>query len=618
LNRDPGRARWWRGELAIALVVYVVLGTVLCAGAFTHFENLGGKDWEGAFGQAQAELSTLRDHGQWPHWNPWRSGGQPSFAQPVSMLLSPVTPFVLAFGVVAGFKLALVPLYVLGCLGTWVLAGHLGLRGRARLVPGIVLFGSSLYPLYLCGGLPNWLCAMAFLPWLFWAHRRAGEDRRCLVLAAVLYAATILCGAVDRFLFLPVLLGLDALLLAGRDRSARPLLTLAATLALGLALSAVKVVPLFEIYRSHPREMEAATRFVAPRLLGRLFLDPDLPELVSLRGAFVGSLYWVNAGSYVGPLALALAGTAVVMRWRRAWPLLVLALLVTWLSFGSGVSPSAWELLHAIPGLASLRGPERLILFVTFLVALLAGLGWQALHARLEGRRWRGWAEGVVLVALVAPLVVVNAPISRAAFVVEPSGDVRGGGWFSPSPERPPFRQARFPGHPLQWVAPLYEPVLKNRGSVTSLPNIPIERAARAEDQPDYRGEAFLRRDSGQVELEVTPNVLHLRVESTRPDRLIVNQNFDPGWRVESGARGEPVSAGGLLALDLPAGSHEVVLRHRPRGQVAGAWITGIATLLAALFVLVRRRRPGSPPGRPSPAGAPGPRAPVDLDSSDP
>ena len=73
---------------------------------------------------------------------------------------------VLVFGVVTAFKLVLLPLYVFGALGMVALARELGLGRAAGFVPALVFFGSSLYPLFLAGGLPNWLFGMSLLPWM--------------------------------------------------------------------------------------------------------------------------------------------------------------------------------------------------------------------------------------------------------------------------------------------------------------------------------------------------------------------------------------------------------------------------------------------------------------------
>lgn len=596
----PGRAR----EAGIALLSFAALAAILLAGAYRDFDHRGGKDWESFVGQTQAEVTTLREYGQLPLWNPWRAGGQPSLAQPVSMLLSPVTLLALVIGVLPAYKLALAPVFVAGCLGMWMLAGHLGLAGSARLVPPLVFFGSSIFPLYVSGGLPNWACAMSILPWLLLFQRRAASDGRYVVAAALTWAGMLFCGAVDRFLFLPALLALDALLVSVARKSARPLLALAGTLALGTGLAAVRVLPLLEVYLSYPREMEDATRHLLPALLPRVFLGSELPDLVELGGAFVGNganqVYWINVGSYIGPVAALLTGLGALLEARATWMLSGMALALAWLSFGSGVEPSLWQLLHRLPPFSSLQGPERLVLFLAFYLSLLAGFGQRALAGAIasswpEGRCVRWAAIGLVLAAMMAPMLVVNAPISATAFIVEPRADLREG--REPQPTRPPFRQGLERRHPLQWGPPLLDPVLRNEGNVLGYANIPIPRAARSHRSRAYRGEAYLEGGRGTVsDLEITPNEIRLHADVREAGHLVVNQNFFPGWRAQ-GVAAAPREFDGLLALPLPPGRHDVMLRFRPASAAAGASLT-LASVLGCGVALVRlgpARRPPEP-----------------------
>jgi hypothetical protein len=105
---------------------------------------------------------------------------------------------------------------------------------------------------------------------------------------------------------------------------------------------------------------------------------------------------------------------------------------------------------------------------------------------------------------------------------------------------------------------------------------VPQERV-----EPPAAGEASLVRWS--------PSELRFRATLTAPARLIVNQNFDPGWHASQGTV-SPV--GGLLAVDLDAGEHEVTLIHRPEGLLPGLVLTlsGVALSLVALRSFPRRR----------------------------
>jgi hypothetical protein len=591
----------------LAVLAFSALGLVLLRGSFERFDHIGGKDWNAFVGQAQAELTIMRDYRQLPLWNPWRGGGQVAMAEPESMFFSPATPLAMLVGVVPAFKLLLLPTFVLGCLGMWALAGHLGLTGLARAVPALVLFGSSIFPLYVCSGFPNWLAGMALLPWLVLFHRRSVDDGRWIFAAAAAYAGLVFCGSIYQFVFFPLYLALDAACLVLSRRSTRPFLTAAAVVALGVGLAAVRVVPLLEVYGQFPRELPVTNRYLTPALVVRSLLGTEVPNLWYLWGPWVrdgeARVYWTEAGSYIGPPALVLAAAGAVLGARQSWPFVVAAVSFVWMALGSGTQPSLWDALHRLPVLGSMQAPSRLILLVTFALSVLAGHGFQAgeralaASARVPARLRRGLSL-LALGATLGPMVVVNAPITADAFIVGRPPGLDGGTWFTPPRPRPPFVQVRVVQHPREFGGSLYTAVLRNQGNLISTTALPTCRGTRPHGAKDYRGEAYLASGSGTAVPTITPNDIRVRVEADRDDVLVINQCFFPGWRAEGGVSG-PVfpGPGDVLAVRVPAGRHDVRLRYRPRSVAVGAGISAL-TWLGVLVTGWRARGRRAPQGR--------------------
>ncbi len=77
-----------------------------------------------------------------------------------------------------------------------------------------------------------------------------------------------------------------------------------------------------------------------------------------------------------------------------------------------------------------------------------------------------------------------------------------------------------------------------------------------------------------------TPNEVTAQVRLSAPARLVVNQNYEVGWRASTGAT-EPFER--LLSVNLPAGTHTVVFRHRPPGLGLGLALTVLGALLSLL-----------------------------------
>jgi hypothetical protein len=484
-----------RRERIAVLALLAVVGFAQCAGAFRGWHLLGANDWNWFLGQTEADIVSLLRWHVFPLWSPWKHGGQPQFAQPEAMLLSPVTPVALLFGTLAAYKLLLLPTFLFGSWGTWRLAGRLGLSGLARLVPPLLLFGSSVFPLYLAGGLPNWLFALALLPWLVLALLDASDDLRHALRAAVLLALVLYCGGLYPFAFLPLVLGLVALGDALARRSPRPLIVLAAVGLCGFALAAPRLVPLFHVYELYPRLHPGEDGFLTPALEWRAFASPALPDLSTPRGPVVFTeetgIYWSYVGAYVGPLGLALAA-AGVLALRRSWRWTLLLLAMLWLALGPWPALSAWNALHALPFYSSMRASERLMVFATFALALLGGFGWEALAALLRrllpraGQRLRHAVAAGALAVLVVPMLLVNAPIAGHAFTVEPTPELQAG----------PFRQAAPVQHPEQWGGECFESVRANVGNPLGMSDIPLAACGADRRRPGLqrRGLAALGR----------------------------------------------------------------------------------------------------------------------------
>src|SRR5208282_1478057 len=96
--------------------------------------------------------------------------------------------------------------------------------------------------------------------------------------------------------------------------------------------------------------------------------------------------------------------------------------------------------------------------------------------------------------------------------------------------------------------------------------------AVRGYNQPDYYGEQYLL-DTGTLTLsDWTPDALSYDVDTPVPNVLVVNQNYDPSWRIVEGA-GDVFSEGGLIAVRIPAGKQHIRLAYRSYPFLIGAVI---------------------------------------------
>jgi hypothetical protein len=178
---------------------------------------------------------------------------------------------------------------------------------------------------------------------------------------------------------------------------------LAAIGATGFGLSAVQLLPLYELGTASFRSRGlppgfAAVNSIAPVNLLTLLLPDALGGTVTRPGWGL----WVpwETAIYVGLLPLLLA----LVAWLRPgfyvglwWAVAVGALLV---AFGDLGPWPLWERLRALPLFNTLQSPGRFGLFSTLAVAVLAAHGAAALAAWAMRPRWRWLLTGLVAVAL--------------------------------------------------------------------------------------------------------------------------------------------------------------------------------------------------------------------------
>ncbi|MFL5428082.1 MAG: hypothetical protein ACJ79M_00550 [Myxococcales bacterium] len=517
---------------------------------------------------------SLRDFGELPSWNPYHCGGVVHYLDPQVPFPGPLFFLLFAFvPAVVAIKLWNFLHLVAGALGARALARDSGADPPSQVVAAVLMIAGGGVAEHLGGG-QLWYTPFLLLPWALWAHRRALHDRRYAVLCAAIFALAVLEGGVY-----PVPLGVcaiafDSLLRIGSPAERRGLArSLPMFAVLFPLLAAVKLVPVLAFLRRTPRLVPLDDGMDLAEVLAA-FTTRQHPR------AFPPHVYvWPEYDAYVGILALLLAafGAALALSRRDRRIDLVVLLLLLWCALGDVPGLSLFRLLHELPIYRSLRVPSRFFYPATIFLALLAAT---ALTAIGRARSSFARAAQIAIVAFVAVDVIsANAPrLQQGAGMPVPLA----------SPSRDFHQEARVDYRLL--------PLFPQRGIGTAACyggfDWPVSRAlwfgrvAQQRVEPVTAGSAELLRWS--------PSELRLRISLEAPARLIVNQNFDPGWQA---SRGTVLAVAGLLAVDLDPGEHELILKHRPEGFVLGLALTALGVVLSVIFATVR----GAPPRRAEP-----------------
>jgi len=336
-------------------------------------------------------------------------------------------------------------------------------------------------------------------------------------------------------------------------------------------------------------------------------------------GAWAGentSYEYAFMGLTLSPVLLALLAVALGRPRRRATILAAVAAIYTLICIGWVLWPDFhFLLIWGFPWLGDFGQPLKYFNFYMLLpLVLLAGVG----AARLAGGVPPGITRVAVLGALAAMLVLPfaqNRPILGELFThprpsPEPAAQyhqvalVGNGSWvpwgeplIRDASYRVLLREFRRPEIATEYLnAPRGIGVVDWYGTVImpeyAVPRFYITLAGDRIANPRYRGEAWIEEGYGSVRTaDIRPNTIDLVVQTEGPARVIVNQNWLPGFRSSVGEIDEHE---GLLALALDsAGDHEVRLAYRPPGLLLGLWISaaGFLAWIAAQILLVLRSR---------------------------
>ncbi|HKP64279.1 MAG TPA: hypothetical protein VJV78_46400 [Polyangiales bacterium] len=525
----------------------------------------GFGDWQMIQHNWEAAYIALSRFGEWPLWDPFHCGGISIFRNPESQLYSPFFPLSFVVGTVWAIKLMLWAHVAFGLWGAYRLARD----AYALPVPASAVCAC----IWACSGCIVWdgtgghatFLPFTFTPWLIWLMRTPRPTQQTAAGVALLCVVALYEGGTYPLPFFVLLLAFELVLRVLAERTLRPALGLGATIALLTALAGMlRILPSALALREFPRQVPNNDAVTLGEVLTMLTARmhawrwPGHP--------FV----WAEYGSYVGWLALLLAAAgAVRVAWRGPRHLLAGLVLFSAFMLGNHGPYAPWSLLHYLPVYDSLRVPTRFAMFVTLYLALLAGHGLGLLGTLAQRLHWP--RVGLCAMSLVAALqlgdmLVVSQPIIDR--------------WYGP---------------PLEAAAPTtrFHLVSGSYGKrYASYPRLNLGTPSCYNGAMNWRvSKALWVGDEEQVRVQSgegsVSNVRHgtgrwqVDVQLTTPGRLWFNQNVAAGWRSDTG---ELLADQDLLALDLPAGRHRVLLRYLPQEWLPCALLGVIGWVLIAIL----------------------------------
>ncbi len=546
-----------------------------------RFRNhFGLHDWDFTFFLHQYWHIAIFSFKQVPLWNPYICGGMPFIGRPdVSVLPFPII-FVSLFGVMAGLRIMALFYIFLAMTGMFCLCRFFRIKTLPAMIASIIFSMNGCFALRVMAGHLGWLSA-AYLPWIFLFYLKGLKKARYVFLSSVFLAFTALEGS-HILIFTAVFLSVFSFLYSFQQKTIRPLLALALALMFCVLFSGPKLFPMIEMMSRFPRLTDAG--WAVP--LGNLYdIFLERAQQDNLFQRFIKNTAWWEIGAYVGLVPSVLFVLSFKMI-KKQWPLLLTAVFILLIGLGNFSGFAPWTVLHSGPVFSNMHIPTRIFIVFVFLLSLLCGLCLNSFAPRGGGREV--FLRNAFLIALFCFVAWDLSAVNSAFF---------GEKFFSrlnvlrkPLFKENAFFQVELPQqyHSLFGATTgVFAQILQNHGVVDGYEAIPVERNAVPYSGPDYRGEFHLLGSSGNVSQSYwSPNRLVFHYDIRRPDVLVVNQNYDKGWKAFPPKRVR--SHNGLISVEIDPADKGVILYYLPLSFVAGLLTCAVA--IAVYAVMIRKK----------------------------
>ncbi|MEZ0371942.1 MAG: YfhO family protein [Candidatus Sericytochromatia bacterium] len=328
--------------------------------------------------------------GDFPFWNPYLFTGMPQLAALEPPLFYPLAwMFFSGLTYSKALALNLILHHLIAAAGVYLLGRSFGWRWfTCTLCACLFSFSGIMVSMNNFHPLQN---TVAWLPLVFWAaHELLTKPRRLpLLVFAAAYSLQILSAHLEIVYFESLLLlGYGLLLLPSLPRPRRrPLLLLGAGGVLGVAMSAIQLLPaiwylpdsvrkaglgseITQLWSFHPA---LTLMLLLPEQSGNLFEDATLNTIFGEKTFGYGQFF---LSSYLGLLTwlLFLSGLTLLPRLKARSRFLFFSLVfVLCLLLAYGKFTPLYQGLLVLPGASFFRYPAKLLIFADFGLVLAAG-----------------------------------------------------------------------------------------------------------------------------------------------------------------------------------------------------------------------------------------------------
>lgn len=631
-----------RIKKVILVFIIIIVSFLFCFPLLKSLNKIVFEDaWLEFYAYHDISITSFIKEFRIPFWIYHFNGGYPIIKHPHYLALSPLFFFLLVpFGAAAGLKLFVFFFYVIGALGFFALARKLL---KCNLIASLLITSfyifNSFIPYRVNTGsvtIPIWLCVPLIIYTLFFSK----ENRHYIFYCACLIAFTILNGFGLYFppmvLFLFVFVVFDCLSRPQKrlvnSKSILPGFLLILTITFFLA--AVKICPILDLLKDNPREMGAYIPDVNgeggmsfKKMILAFFSRGPYADgneaLMGENGLGIGMV------AYYGIIPGILFFLSGVFCFGKNWKYLLIVIFFICICMSHRCFVDLFHIFWRLPLFHSIGSPPRYFIFpVIFLVPIVIGNFFSSnFFARLNKRI----KITIYLLAMIGAIDMFAANIQYFKFTANAQEDV------SPRQMNNIFFNVKtidldsFKNYLpytfekvwsenessnleygfhyylsrqniglIDWfneiylrsnVIPKYNIVFGYGDYWKNFRNNISEDNGIIENK-NYRGESFFlnNKENKVSKIQWNTNEIIIDIYQVKPDKLVVNQNYDASWKSNYG---EIVDVNGLLGVELAKPREgQIVLFYRPWSFYLGLLVSSICFLISGgYFFLCRRYR---------------------------
>ncbi len=381
----------------LAICALVALATIFFADVLFGFNQLYMRDMTRYYYPAKQILREIVQHGEFPYWNRYFSGGQPIAANPEHEVFYPLTWLILLPNYDLGYRLHILLHIYIGLLGMYALLRSMEIRPYASFIGAITFGFGGLYLSYI-NLLPILFC-VAWLPLTCLYVRRflLHHHARDFALGALFLGLQFLVGEPTTVLQTGFLLGMYALYRAWYSKprvskSITRVLWIGVLSVCGLAVGAAQILPALDHVRdsarARPFDFSLVEAWSMPWAKLAETFYPNILGHISINRVmwYWGGGLYPGMGSpfifsiYSGLFVVALLAGALFIRPRGGRFVLLIAIFSIVVALG-GHLPFL-RMLYNAGIITSIRYPEKFILMAVFATIVF---GAQLLDRLLQG-----------------------------------------------------------------------------------------------------------------------------------------------------------------------------------------------------------------------------------------